>query len=118
MNVLALVPYPIEDACTRYRIGPVHARAPGCRCPRHARADPRAGRIRAPVPAGGIVRKSLDWLSAVDRRRAQIDSARSYDAVFLLRDLWPLRGPDFERRLFERTPHVVFDFDDAIFCHM
>jgi glycosyltransferase involved in cell wall biosynthesis len=115
MNVLALVPYPIADACTRYRIGqfvPALAAAEV-----HVTLAPilDADAFARLYRPGGIVKKSLDWLGAVDRRRAQIDTAASYDAVFLLRDLWPLRGPDFERQLFERTPNVVFDFDDAIF---
>ena len=43
-----------------------------------------------------------------------VSEAGRFDAVFVNRDLAG-RGTLFERRLLSRNPHVVFDFDDAIF---
>jgi glycosyltransferase involved in cell wall biosynthesis len=115
MKVLALAPYPEGSASTRYRIGqfvPALA-ARGVEVTIAPMLDGRAfDRLYRP---GGLVRKGLDWFAAAGRRSAQIERARAFDAVFVLRDVWPLRLPPFEHRLLERTPRVVFDFDDAIF---
>ena len=115
MNVLALVSYPEAGASTRYRIGQFVAplEAQGVHVTLAPMLDGAAfGRLYRP---GGVPRKALDWLAAAGRRRAQVDSARSYDAVFVLREVWPLKAPALERTLFARTRRVVFDFDDAVF---
>lgn len=115
MNVLALVAYPDEGASTRYRIGQYVAPL-AARGVRVTVAPMLGGEAFARLyRRGGQVRKVFDWLGAASRRRAQIESAGGYDAVFVLREVWPLRAPALERALFARTRRVVFDFDDAVF---
>lgn len=55
-------------------------------------------------------RLAMKW-----NRLRDVNSAGSFDVVFVNRDLAG-RGLLFERRLLRRTTKVVFDFDDAIFC--
>jgi len=115
MKVLALTPYPEQDASTRYRIGQFR----GWLAERGV--DVTLAPMLAPAEfarmyrPGGFAQKSLDWLRAAGRRRAQLASARDYDAVFVHRTVWPLKAPALERGLLQRGGRFVFDFDDAVF---
>ncbi len=115
MKVLALVPYPEESAGTRYRIGQFAPAlsALGAEVTIAPMLDAAAfGRLYRP---GGVPGKALDFVRAAARRGAAIDRAGAYDAVFVHREVWPLRLPALERRLLARNRRIVFDFDDAIF---
>ena len=58
-------------------------------------------------------RRSGLFIRRINRLR-DIHNASAFDVVFLNRDL--LEGKfQYEQRLFNKNPHVIFDFDDAIF---
>jgi glycosyltransferase involved in cell wall biosynthesis len=115
VRVLALATHPEGAASTRYRIVqflPSLARegvevhlAPLLTSSAFARLYRR----------GALASKTRDWLRAWGTRWAHVGTAARYDAILVHREIWPLRGLILERRLLERNPRWLFDFDDAIY---
>jgi glycosyltransferase involved in cell wall biosynthesis len=115
LNVLALVPYPLESAPgQRYRIeqwSPYLSEA-GIDVQFEPFTTPELGRCL--YQKGRYLTKSLlmgrAWLAAIARSWR----ATRFDALFLYREA-ALVGPSLLERLAHwRNPRVIYDFDDAI----
>ncbi|MEO6462160.1 MAG: glycosyltransferase family 4 protein [Candidatus Eisenbacteria bacterium] len=114
MNVLALVSHPVAGPSTRYRVlqfEPVLA-ARGIRL--HVEPLFGAAAFDRLYRAGGRATKGLGLLAAGMRRMSAVLAAHRYDAVLVLREVWPLHGLLHELVLRQRNPRWVFDLDDAV----
>lgn len=117
MRVLFLTRYPESGASSRYRVFQYipHLEALGVDCTVQPFMDERLYRLSQ--SPGQTARKTAATLGAILRRLAYIRAARTYDLVYLQRELLPLGPPLFERWLSRQSAPVVFDLDDALFLH-
>lgn len=114
LDVLALVPYPLEGASARYRayqMAEPLARA-GIRLEIRPLLDP-AG-FTALYRRGSLPAKAWYLARGCARRWADLGRAGRYDLVFVHRDVWPFVGRGPLERLADRQPRWVFDFDDSV----
>jgi glycosyltransferase involved in cell wall biosynthesis len=114
-RALALVPYPLDEAPgQRYRI---EQWAPYLR---DAGIDVDFAPFAEPGLAARLYRPREYWIKTLLMSRAWLKrlrtvwASRRFDAVYLYREA-ALVGPALlERALRWRNPHIVYDFDDAI----
>lgn len=117
LSVLALAPYPVAGASSRYRLYALAEELAARRIrldirpfldgPAFARLFARGG------PA--TIAKVADFTRGALRRRGDLARAGRYDLVLVHRQVWPFAGDGPLATLRRRQPRWVFDFDDAIF---
>lgn len=115
IKVLFLVPHPIQDAGSRYRIYqylPTLERS-GFRCDVRPFSTPELfGAIRN---GGCLLAKILHTLFCTARRALDISRVKNYDLIFIHREVYPFFAPRAEQMVLRRHSKVVFALDDAVY---
>lgn len=116
MKVLGLCSYPLEAACTRYRlmqyIEPLAERKINLTVSPLIDSDEFAMLYRR----GGNVRKAAKLLNSVLKRASDLLKANQYDAIIIQREAMIVGPPVFERlyKILGRCP-LILDLDDATY---
>ena len=115
LKVLFLTRYPLEGASSRYR---VHQYQPalealGVQCTVQSFMDEPMYRLS--FSPGRTLAKAVMTLRATLRRLHALWGWRSYDLIYMQRELFPFGPPWVERWLHRRGAALLFDYDDALF---
>jgi glycosyltransferase involved in cell wall biosynthesis len=112
-RLLFLTPNPIESASERYRVHqylPYLERA-GFECT----VRPFATRsLHRAIQRDKLMPKVLLTPLCYLRRMLHLLGISQYDAVVVLRGIFPFPWPALEKMIFRRHRRVIFDFDDAL----
>lgn len=116
-RILFLTRYPIEGASSRYRVFQYlpHLRARGIRFTVQSFMD--TPMYQMSLSSGRTLEKGIATLRAVFRRLRALSHWRSYDILYLQRELLPFGPPLVERWLKRRGAVLFFDYDDALFIN-
>lgn len=114
LEVIAFVPHPEAGPSSRYRVfamvGPLAGH--GVRLDVRPFLDDRA--IARLYDTGRVATKVADLTRGAVRRWADLVASDRYQLALVHRELWPLVGEAPLRRLAQRQPRWIFDFDDAV----
>lgn len=115
LKVLLLTRYPLEGASSRYR---VHQYLPalkslGVQCTVQSFMD--EGMYQLSFSPGRTITKAGMTLRATVLRLRALLGWRSYDVIYMQRELFPFGPPWVERWLHRRGAVMLFDYDDALF---
>lgn len=116
MNVLFVLPYPIEAPSTRYRVYQYlpYLAANGINAVVSRFIDSSAFFWRLYRP-GGVVTKATYFARRTLHRLLDLTRVRQFDAIFIQREALPI-GPAFFETLTARLGcPIIYDFDDAIY---
>lgn len=117
MKVIFLIPYPKEDAASRYRvyqyvkdlkqnnISPVIIPFFSC----------YLYKIKNDVGCIKFFIKVILLLLSIEKRLLTLFALPLYDAVFIHREIFPFFTPFFEKIAKKLNKNIIFDFDDAIY---
>jgi glycosyltransferase involved in cell wall biosynthesis len=116
MSSLMALSHSRDDPASRFRVLQYlpHFEAAGWVVSHRPNIPSRYWRPSAPVRTLRSFQRGAGVATRRLHRRRDIRDAASYDVVFLNRDMQEGEIA-WEKRLFASNPHVVFDFDDAIF---
>jgi glycosyltransferase involved in cell wall biosynthesis len=116
LRVLCLAPYPTAAPSVYHRIWAYRSqwRARGVELTVWPFMSDRFYGIRRSFGAAATVRKSVHFVLSTLRLLARIWRVRSFDAVVIHREVFPLGPPLFERLVARLHPDVTFDLDDAM----
>ncbi len=67
-----------------------------------------------PLEGGNLAARAVYYAVWLVRRLADIARCRSFDVVFVQRDLYPFSAGLLERLLLARHPAILYDIDDAL----
>lgn len=114
-RVLFLTRYPIEGASSRYRVFQYlpHLEALGVEADVQSFMDTPMYELS--LSSGKTMSKIWATLCATTRRLWALRNWKSYDVIYLQRELLPFGGPVIERWLKRRGAVLFFDYDDALF---
>lgn len=115
LKVLFLTRYPMEGASSRYRVYQyvAHLEKLGVACDVQSFMD--AHMYAVSFQPGRTVSKLAMTLSATLRRLRKLRQWRSYDLIFMQRELLPFGPPILERHLKRKGAVLIYDYDDALF---
>jgi glycosyltransferase involved in cell wall biosynthesis len=115
VKVLFLTRYPVEGASSRYRVFQYlsHLEAMGVDCTVQSFMD--SAMYRLSLTPGRTLAKALATVRAVWQRLATILRWRSFDIVYMQRELFPFGPPWMERWLKRKGAVLFYDYDDALF---
>lgn len=115
MKVLFLTRYPVEGASSRYRVFQylTHLDALGVEC--HVQSFMSSDMYRLSFTPGKSARKILETFRASLRRLFVLRKYKSYDIVYMQRELFPFGPPLLERWMKRNGAVLFFDYDDALF---
>lgn len=115
LRVLFLTRYPEEGASSRYRVFQYlqHLQELGVDAEVQSFMDTQMYRLS--LGPGRTGAKVLSTLRATLRRLWALRRWRSFDAIYLQRELLPFGKPVIERWLKRRGAVLFFDYDDALF---
>ncbi len=116
IRVLALSPIPEEGAGCRFRIAQFipYLRSVGIDVT--LRSLFTGEFFNLVYRRGHYLRKASGFAKLAIKHLASLRDLRQFDVVFLYREMLPIGPAIVERLLASRArPHVIFDFDDAIF---
>ena len=116
LRVLALSPIPEEGAGCRFRVAQFipYLRSVGIDVTLRSLFD--VDFFRLVYKRGHYVRKASAFTALSLRYLTSLRDARSFDAILIYREIFPIGPAVVERLLGARDrPPIVFDFDDAIF---
>jgi glycosyltransferase involved in cell wall biosynthesis len=107
----------MAGASSRYRVYQYlpHFEAMGVQCRVQSFMSPVLYQLS--FSKGRLLRKVWETGKAVLRRLAALANWRSYDIIYMQRELFPFGPPVVERFLRWRGATLVFDYDDALFIH-
>lgn len=115
MRVLFLTRYPMDGASSRYR---VHQYLPHL-CVLGYDVDVQSfmdrSMYRLSFQSGRSIVKIFATLKATAKRLWKLRQWRSYDVIYMQRELFPFGPPVIERWLKKRGAVLVYDYDDALF---
>lgn len=116
MNVLFVVPYPIEAPSTRYRVYQYlpYLAEHGINAEVSRFIDSSAFFKRLYQP-GGVATKAIYFVQRTLHRLLDLTRVRRYDAVFIQREALPIGPALFEVLTARLGCPIIYDFDDAIY---
>lgn len=115
LRVLFLTRYPVEGASSRYRVFQYvpHLEKLGVQCTVQSFMD--TAMYRMTLQSGHTLKKIWATARAVLARLKTLSNWRSYDVIYMQRELFPFGPPLLERSLKKRGAVIFFDYDDALF---
>lgn len=116
MNVLFVVPYPIEAPSTRYRVYQYlpYLEANGI-APTVSRFIDSSDFFRRLYQPGGVAAKAAYFGERIISRLLDLTRVGRFDAVFIQREALPIGPALFETLAAKLGAPLIFDFDDAIY---
>lgn len=116
MEVLFVVPYPVEAPSTRYRVYQYlpYLAANGVQ-PTVSRFIESSDFFRLLYRPGHVAYKAAYFAGQTLRRLLDITRARRFDAVFVQREALPIGPALFESAIARLKIPIIYDFDDAIY---
>jgi glycosyltransferase involved in cell wall biosynthesis len=116
MDVLFVVPYPIEAPSTRYRVYQYlpYLQANGIN-PTVSRFIASSAFFQRLYQPGAVAYKAAYFLGQTLRRLLDLTRVRRFDAVFIQREALPVGPALFELITAKLGCPVIYDFDDAIY---
>lgn len=116
MNVLFVVPYPIEAPSTRYRVYQYlpYLAANGIR-PTVSRFIDSSDFFRLLYQPGHVAYKAAYFAGQTVRRLLELTRVRKFDALFVQREALPIGPAFFETVVARLGLPLIYDFDDAIY---
>lgn len=116
MNVLFVVPYPIEAPSSRYRVYQYlpYLRAKGIN-PVVSRFIDSSEFFQQLYRPGQTLYKAAYFTMQTLRRLLTLTQVRQYDAVFIQREALPVGPAVFEQIAARFGSPIIYDFDDAIY---
>lgn len=115
IRVLFLTRYPIEGASSRYRVFQYleHFKELGVKSDVQSFMDTPMYHLS--LQPGQTIVKIFATLKAIGRRLWVLRRWRSYDVLYMQRELLPFGPPLIESWLQKRGAILIFDYDDALF---
>lgn len=115
LRVLFLTRYPVEGASSRYRVFQYvpHLEKLGVQCTVQSFMD--TAMYRMTLQSGHTLKKVWATARAVLARLKALSKWRSYDVIYMQRELFPFGPPVLERFLKKQRAVIFFDYDDALF---
>ncbi len=115
MKLIIFAPHPPGNASSHHRVYQYipHLEKAGIECT--VRPFYSKELFKMLYQSGKVFKKGLLFLWCLLRRAYHALTAYRYDAVFIHREINPLRGKCLEWLLIRINPRVIFDFDDAIY---
>ncbi|MCB0188240.1 MAG: glycosyltransferase family 4 protein, partial [Caldilineaceae bacterium] len=116
MNVLFVVPYPIEAPSTRYRVYQYlpYLQANGIE-PTVSRFIDSSKFFKRLYQPGGAAYKAAYFVAQSVRRFLDLTRVHRFDAIFIQREALPVVPALFERLTKRLGAPIIYDFDDAIY---
>jgi len=116
VNVLFVLPYPVEAPSSRYRVYQYlpYLRANGIN-PTVSRFIDSSDFFRRLYQPGAVAYKAAYFIGQSLRRLLDLTRVRRFDAIFIQREALPVGPALFERIAAKLGSPIIFDFDDAIY---
>ena len=115
MKVLFLTRYPLEGASSRYRVFQYipHLEARGVECVTSSFMSKKMYALT--FQKGKYIRKIGHTALAIFQRLKALSAYKSYDIIYMQRELFPFAPVYFEKYLKRKKTKLIFDYDDALF---